>query len=211
MNLDGRWQLPMFVLPGVVAVQVVIVDVGVQDPLSAADDIARESLGLRPATRCVFPFESTADSRALRAAFLALFPCISSASSSCFAARFTGVALCRSAEDALSVVLDDEESSSPPALKPPAPSADPRLFSESADMVLSPSMAWYASPSRRGDPASDEPGESFSAPPLSSGVVGGVLSRTGADGSDVEGPARAASATEVKMSIFVGPCCCCWW
>lgn len=32
----------MFVLPGVVAVQVVVVDVGVQEPLSHVDDIGNE-------------------------------------------------------------------------------------------------------------------------------------------------------------------------
>lgn len=204
----------MFVLPGVVAVQVVVVDVGVQEPLSHVDDIGNEESREFREVRCVFPLESpcTAERSALRAAFLALFPCLRSCSSSRNAGRFVPASpLCRSAEEALSVVRDEDESSSPPALKPTAPSAEPRLFSESADMVLSPSIPWKLSPSRRGDPASDEEGESLSAAPLSSGVVGGVLSRTAADGSAPDGPASAASATEVKMSILEGPCCggCC--
>lgn len=133
----------MFVLPGVVAVHVVAVDVGVQEPLSHVDDIGNEESREFRDVRCAFPFESpcTADRSALRAAFLALFPCLRSCSSSRDAGRFVPASiLCRSAEEALSVVLDDDESSSPAALNPTAPSAEPRLFSESADMVLSPSM-----------------------------------------------------------------------
>ncbi|CAN7950675.1 unnamed protein product, partial [Ixodes pacificus] len=151
-----------------------------------------------------------------RATFFARLPCPKSPASSS-RSRLLAPASFRpgSPDDALSVVRDDESSSSSLLNPETGTSADPRLLlsSESADIVLSPSSAsWNAAiAASRPCGAGETPGDDESAPPLPSGVVGGVLSKTGAEGSALDGPASAASATDVKMSILVGRCgCCCW-